>query len=244
LSIRLKDHRKVVKLHISTISPAKGIIERSSQSHVCDLHLHQLFLHRTSHTTHQTLTLNQKQIQNVKQTQYKPKKKKKTQRLLWAQLDPSSGLEESGDEEGPEGGEKERGRESRSEIHVFQPDLSLYSGHRSGRAWVSARSVKPTHVHRHTFDRFGRKPSRDPAARPVPADRPDAIDVHLQSLAEERKKNEENFGRERWVFSEKNAEEERNSRKRKERWVLKRKKQEKKRKKNVIDGLRKKPSLN
>jgi hypothetical protein len=50
--------------------------------------------------------------------------------------------------------------------------------------------------------------------------------------------------RERWVFSEKNAEEERNSRKRKERWVLKRKKQEKKRKKNVIDGLRKKPSLN
>jgi hypothetical protein len=65
----------------------------------------------------------------------------------------------------------------------------VYSGHKSGRAWVSARS--------------GRKPSREPAARPVPADcpdpvarpvpadRPDAVDVRLQSKAGSGKKNEE-----------------------------------------------------
>jgi hypothetical protein len=73
-----------------------------------------------------------------------------------------------------------------------------------------AGSVKPTHVHRRTFNRSGRKPSRepvtrpvpadrpDPVGRPVPADRPDAVDVRLQSKAGERKKNEEAL-RERWV---------------------------------------------
>jgi hypothetical protein len=88
-----------------------------------------------------------------------------------------------------------------------------------------------------------RRPSRDPVARPVPADSPDpvarpvpvdrldAVDVRLQSPAGERKKNEESFEREidgfllplEW-------------------WVLKRKKQAKK-KKGVTDGFKKKPSI-
>jgi len=93
-----------------------------------------------------------------------------------------------------EGGEKERGKENRLEIHVFRLDLSLYSGHRSGRAWVSARSVKPTHVHRCRFDRSDRiRPktnylqSRDPVVHPVPTDHPNPI-ARLQSPAGERKK--------------------------------------------------------
>jgi hypothetical protein len=86
----------------------------------------------------------------------------------------------------PEGGEKERGRENWSEIHVFWLDLSLYSGHRSGRVWVSAGSVKTTHIHWRRFDRSGRKQSQDP----IPTDRPDFVDVRLQSPAGERKKND------------------------------------------------------
>jgi hypothetical protein len=52
-----------------------------------------------------------------------------------------------------------RGRENWPKIHVSRPYLSLYSGHRSNRPWVSAGSIKPTHVHRCRFDRFGRKPT-------------------------------------------------------------------------------------
>jgi hypothetical protein len=83
---------------------------------------------------------------NPKQTQSKPKKKKNK--------DPSGGLEESGDEE--VGGGRGRERKRELEIHVFRLDLSLYSGHRSCRAWVLARSIKPTYVHRRRFDTFGR----------------------------------------------------------------------------------------
>jgi hypothetical protein len=76
-----------------------------------------------------------------------------------------------------EGAEKERGRENRPNIHVFRLDLSLYipatdppeHGFQPNLSnphtytgvglTVSARSVKPTHIHRRRFDRSGRKPT-------------------------------------------------------------------------------------
>jgi len=115
---------------------------------------------------------------NTFQTQTKKKKKTKIRPIVWKTVVTRR----------PEGGEKERGRENRLEIHVFWPDLSLYSSHRSSRAWVSAGS--------------GRKPSRDPVARPVLTDRPDLVarpilanppdpvDVRLQSPVGEGKKND------------------------------------------------------
>jgi hypothetical protein len=66
----------------------------------------------------------------------------------------------------------------------FRPDLS------NPRTYTGVRSTDPAGS--------SRKPSRELVARPFPADRPDAVDVRLQSKAGERKKNEEAL-RERWV---------------------------------------------
>jgi hypothetical protein len=66
----------------------------------------------------------------------------------------------------------------------FRPDLS------NPRTYTGVRSTDPAGS--------GRKPSREPISGPVPADRPDAVDVRLQSKAGERKKNEEAL-REGWV---------------------------------------------
>jgi hypothetical protein len=74
----------------------------------------------------------------------------------------------------------------------FRPDLS------NPRTYTDVGLTYPT--------RSGRKPSRDLVAHPVPADRPDAIDVRLQSSAEERKKNKESSEREMGFFE--HAEEE------------------------------------
>jgi hypothetical protein len=70
---------------------------------------------------------------------------------------------------------------------------------------------------------------REPVARPVLADGPNAVDVRLQSKAGERKKNEEAL-RERWVSDMKRKKETTGKEKKK-------KKNRKRKKKNVTDGL-------
>jgi hypothetical protein len=143
-------------------------------------------------------------------------------------------LEESGDEEGPEGGEKERGRESRPEIHVFWPDLSLYSGHKSGRAWVSAGSdqICPTDARTPAYVRQIR-PDPIENHREIPTRVPFQPTVQMLSRVPflptvqmsstsvfnrwpERGRRTKRALRERWVFSEKNKEERRGRKKQQE----------------------------
>jgi hypothetical protein len=146
----------------------------------------------------------------------------------------------------PEGGEKERGRENRQEIHVFWPDLSLYSCHRSGRAWVLAESdliCQPTHVHRRRFDKSDRKITL--YSREIPSLVPFPLTIQILSPVfkcwpERERRARERALRERWFFF--------GERKKNDGFVLKRKKQENKKKKKeerkqekqmVTDGFKK-----
>jgi hypothetical protein len=164
--------------------------------------------------SHYPSNINSKPKTNTKCTtntiQTPPKKKTKICPVVWKRVVTRR----------PEGGEKERGRENRPEIHVFQPDLSLYSSNKSGRAWVSAGSVKPTHVHRRSFDSFDRKPSR---VLFLPTIQISSTAV-FNRLPKRGRRTTESSKREMVFFqSEKEK-----------RCVLKRKKQEKK---NVTDGF-------
>jgi hypothetical protein len=134
----------------------------------------------------------------------------------------------------------------------------VYSGHRSGRAWVSAGSVKPTHVHRRTFNRSGRiwpktiericRASRSSqlsrSHRASRSCRPSRCRRRPSSI-EGRIREEERRGSERWV-SDMIEEEEINKqelqvgfkKKKKDRKTEKRKdKKENRKKKNVTDSF-------
>jgi hypothetical protein len=150
------DHRKVITVaRMRSPSPSA-----SSPPHPC------------SRTTQQTLIPNPKQTQNVKQTQSKPKKIKKQRSVWWFRREWRRG-----------GRRAERKREEERidrKIYVFRSDLSLYSGHRSCREWVLAKSIKPKHVHRRRFDSFGR-------ILPDLSNRRKYNDVGLTDLAENRR---------------------------------------------------------